>query len=156
MSDIEISENSVLSQNYKIKSYTLMAVLMLLVLGVLFMVGQFGPDFFALLIFLVIMFVPVILLLKDRLIPILPSLISDNLLEIDHSNKEKNNINFNTSKYTKELGLYIMIVVFLIGSVVFLKKGYKNIDTYKSIYKILGSLVCTIMGGIILLEVDYV
>jgi hypothetical protein len=156
MSDIEISENSVLSQNYKIKSYTLMAVLILLVLGVLFMVGQFGPDFFALLVFLVIMFVPVILLLKDRLIPILPSLISDNLLEIDHSNKEKNNINFNTSKYTKELGLYIMIVVFLIGSVVFLKKGYNNIDSYKSIYKILGGLACTIMAGIILLEVDYV
>jgi hypothetical protein len=156
MSDIEISENSVLSQNYKIKSYTLMAVLMLLVLGVLFMVGQFGPDFFALLIFLIIMFVPVILLLKDRLIPILPSFISDNLLEIDHVNEEKNNINFNTSKYTKELGLYIMIVVFLIGSVVFLKKGYNNIDDHKSIYKILGSLACIIISGVILLEVDYV
>ena len=156
MSDIEISEKLIISQNYKIKSYTLMVILILLVLGVLFMVGQFGPDFFALLIFLLIMFVPVILLLKDRLIPILPSLISDNLLEIDHSNKETNNINFNTSKYTKELGLYIMIVIFLIGSVVFLKKGYNNIDDHKSIYKILGSLACIIISGVILLEVDYV
>ena len=156
MSDIEISETFTLSNNYKIKSYTLMVILLLLILGVLFMVGQFGPDFFALLIFLIIMFIPVILLLKDKLIPILPKLISDNLLEIDHKEPEVNKINYSVSKYIKELGLYIMISVMLIGSLVFLKTGNDNIDNQSSIYKILGSLVCIIIGGIILLEVDYV
>ena len=156
MSDIEISETFTLSNNYKIKSYTLMVILILLILGVLFMVGQFGPDFFALLIFLIIMFIPVILLLKDKLIPILPKLISDNLLEIDHKETEVNKINYSVSKYIKELGLYIMISVMLIGSLVFLKTGNDNLDTQSSIYKILGSLVCIIIGGIILLEVDYV
>ena len=102
------------------------------------------------------MFIPVILLLKDKLIPILPKLISDNLLEIDHKETEVNKINYSVSKYIKELGLYIMISVMLIGSLVFLKTGNDNLDTQSSIYKILGSLVCIIIGGIILLEVDYV
>ena len=52
--------------------------------------------------------------------------------------------------------LYIIIVILLIGSIVFLKKGHDKLDETKSLIKIMGGLVCTVIAGCILLEVDYI
>ena len=102
------------------------------------------------------MAIPVILLLRDKLILVLPDFLSSRLIEIDHSEEEKNKVAFNPSKYTKQVGLYIIVSILLIGGGVFLNKGNELLKEYKSIYKILGALVCVVMAGSILLEIDYI
>jgi len=156
MSDITINETLKKNPEYRIKSYTMTLLLIVIIIGFVLLVGAFGPDFFAILIFLIIMAIPVILLLRNKLINVLPSFLSNNLLEIDHRDKQKNYVNYNTSKYTKQVGLYIMIVFMLIGAGLFLKKGNSEIEEWKSLYKILGGLICLIIGGSILLEIDYI
>jgi hypothetical protein len=152
----KISETLVQSPNYKIKSYTMFTVFILLIIGFVLLVGVLGPDFFAIIFFLFIMAIPVLILFRDKFINILPSFISDNLLEIDHSTETKNKIQFNPSKYTKQVGLYLIIVILLIGAIVFLKKGHDKLDEKKSITKIMGGLICIVVAGSILLEVDYI
>lgn len=160
MSDLQLSETIKQDPEYKIKSYTMVVVLVTIIIGFLLTIGRFGPDFFAILVFFVIMLIPVILLLRNKLVNVLPKIISDNLLEIDHSEEKKNLVKFNPSRYTKQLGMYIMIVILLIGSIFFLKKSMDGLKDNKIgekiIYKILGSLICTVIAGIILLEIDYV
>jgi hypothetical protein len=160
MSDIQLSDTIKQEPKYRIKSYTMVVVLIAIIIGFLLAVGRFGPDFFAILIFFVIMLIPVILLLRNKLVNILPTIISDNLLEIDHTEEKQYAVKFNPSRYTKQVGMYIMIVILLIGSLFFLKKSKDGLKDDKGgkkiIYKILGGLVCTTIAGVILLEIDYV
>ena len=106
------------------------------------------------------MLIPVILLLRNKLVNILPTIISDNLLEIDHSEEKQSNVKFNPSRYTKQVGMYIMIVILLVGAIFFLKKSRDGLKDEtigaKIIYKILGGVVCTTIAGVILLEIDYI
>ena len=156
MSNINLLENATSNPRYRMKSYTMTIILVALIIGFIILVGIFGPDFFALFIFLLIMAIPVILLLRDKLILVLPDFLSSRLIEIDHSEEEKNKVAFNPSKYTKQVGLYIIVSILLIGGGVFLNKGNELLKEYKSIYKILGALVCVVMAGSILLEIDYI
>ena len=156
MSNINILESVKSNPRYRIKSYAMTIILVALVIGFILLVGIFGPDFFALFIFLLIMAIPVILLLRDKLINVLPEFLSSRLIEIDHSDEKKKNITFNPSKYTKQVGLYIIVSILLIGGGIFLNKGNELLKEYKSIYKILGALVCVVMAGSILLEIDYI
>jgi hypothetical protein len=152
----KVSETLVQSPNYKIKSYTMFTVFILVIIGFVLLVGVLGPDFFAIIFFLFIMAIPVLILFRNKFINILPSFLADNLLEIDHSKDKKNTIKFNPSKYTKQVGLYLIIVILLIGAIVFLKKGNDKLDEKKSIIKIMGALICIVTAGSILLEVDYI
>jgi hypothetical protein len=152
----KVSETLVQSPKYKIKSYTMFTVFILVIIGFVLLVGVLGPDFFAIIFFLFIMAIPVLILFRDKFISILPSFLSNNLLEIDHSAEKKNTIKFNPSKYTKQVGLYIIIGILLIGAIVFLKKANDKIDEKKIIMKIMGGLICIVVAGSILLEVDYV
>tara|TARA_B110000967_G_C18854805_1_gene546600 strand:+ start:499 stop:966 length:468 start_codon:yes stop_codon:yes gene_type:complete len=152
----KVSETLVQSPKYKIKSYTMFTVFILVIIGFVLLVGVLGPDFFAIIFFLFIMVIPVLILFRDKFINILPSFLSNNLLEIDHSPDKKNTIKFNPSKYTKQVGLYIIIVILLIGAIVFLKKANDKIDEKKIIMKIMGGLICIVVAGSILLEVDYI
>ena len=154
MSDIKLSEHLIKNQEYKIKSYTFMTILILIVIGFIFMIGMFGPDFFALTIFLFIFSIPVILLFKQKIANILPKFVSDKLLEIDDGVAPKRNIKFNISTYVKEIAHYIIICVILIGSGIFLKKSNSDFTDNKCIYKIFGALILTIISGIILLEIN--
>jgi hypothetical protein len=152
----KVSETLVESSKYKIKSYTMFTVFILLIIGFVLLVGVLGPDFFAIIFFLFIMAIPVLILFRNKFINLLPSFVSDNLLEIDHSTEKKNTIQFNPSKYTKQVGLYLIIVILLIGAIVFLKKGHDKLEVKKSIIKIMGALICIVIAGCILLEVDYI
>lgn len=154
MSDIEISQELRKNPTYRIKSYTMLLVCLLLLFGTIFMIGTFGPDFFALLIFLLIFSIPVILLLRNKLVHILPSFIGDSLLEIDHDSKPKRKITYSISQYAKEIGLYIMIIILLIGAFFLLRDGYRILHEKESIKKILGSMLCVTIAGVILLEID--
>jgi len=179
MSDIKIASSLKENETYRIKSYTMLFVIILLVIGCLLMVGKLGPDFFAIILFLFIMMIPLILIFKDKLRDVLPDIISDNLFEVDHSTETKK-IEYNLSKMMTQIGLYITIFILFIGSGFFLSSGNKIIsdekvkaatvnvkdlknpftDDYmtkeypKSIYKILGSLFFITVSGIIILELD--
>jgi len=152
----KVSETLVEPSKYKIKSYTMFTVFILLIIGFVLLVGVLGPDFFAILFFLFIMAIPVLILFRNKFINLLPNFISTNLLEIDHSTDKKNTIKFNPSKYTKQVGLYLIIVILLVGAIIFLKKGHDKLEVKKSIIKIMGGLVCIVIAGCILLEVDYI
>ena len=160
MSDLQLSQTIKEEPEYKIKSYTVVVVLVSIIIGFLLAIGRFGPDFFAIIVFFVIMLIPVVLLLRNKLVHILPTIISDNLLEIDHSEEKQHKIAFNPSRYTKQVGMYIMIVILIIGALFFILKSKNSLDDEKIgkkvIYKILGGLLCTVIAGVILLEIDYV
>lgn len=179
MSDIKIASSLKDNEIYRIKSYTILFVIILLVIGCLLMVGKLGPDFFAIILFLFIMMIPLILIFKDKLITVLPNFVSDNLFEVDHS-ESTNKIEYNLSKLMTQIGLYISIIILCIGSSFFLYKGHIIIsdekvksanlnvkdlkkpfmDEYmtkeypKALYKILGSLFFITVSGIIILEID--
>ena len=52
--------------------------------------------------------------------------------------------------------ILLAIVILLIGAIVFLKKANDKIDEKKIIMKIMGGLICIVVAGSILLEVDYI
>lgn len=154
MSDIKLSEHIKTNTEYKIKSYTFFGILILILIGFLLMIGKFGPDFFALLVFLLIFSIPVILLFRNKLTNILPEFISKNLLEIDNSKTKEKKIKFSISKYVKEVAIYIMVCILLIGSGILIKNANSDFTDKKCMYKILGAVSCSIIAGIVLLEID--
>lgn len=152
-SNITLIESSKRSPKMKFKSYISMTVLVLIVLLFIYMLGRIGPDFFAMLIFLLILSFPVLVLLRHKLVGFLPKTISDNLLEIDSDLDESKTRKFSISLYTKQSGMYIIVAALCIQSIVLLNNAKKNIPQKDSIYKILGSAVSLIIAGIITLEV---
>ena len=83
ISGVQIDE--IVSQNPKtrIKSYLRLILLFLVLFGVLFIVGSFVPEFLVLFVFLLLMSAPVILLMRNKVVGILPDFIGNSLLEID-------------------------------------------------------------------------
>ena len=145
---------------YRFKSYTAVIILVLLGFCFLIMVGTLGPDVFGLAIFSVIIALPVIILFRHKFISFLPSVISDNLLEIDHDIEKrkqlKATIKFNVSKLAKEIAIYIIIVLLIIGGCLQLKSANDSLPEKKTIVKILGAFLCFTIGGIAILDLDTV
>lgn len=153
-SNISLIESSKRSPKMKFKSYISVAVLVLIILLFIFMLGRIGPDFFAMLIFLLILSFPLLVLLRHKLVGFLPKTISDNLLEIDSDLDESETRKFSVSLYTKQAGMYIIVVALCIQAIVLLNNARKNIPQKDSIYKLLGSAASLIVAGIITLEVS--
>ena len=152
-SNITLIESSKKSHKMKFKSYVSVAVLTLLFLLFIFMLGRIGPDFFAIVIFLFVISIPIIILLRHKLAGLLPKAISDNLLEIDADLDESEGRKYSISLYTKQAGMYIIVAALCIQSVILLNNAKKNLAKRETVYKILGSAVSLIIAGIIVLEV---
>ena len=156
MSNIKLSESNNVYNNYKIKSFTGYAVLILLVIGTLFLSGTLGPNFFVVVLFVLILLVPIIIIFRKNLISILPKPVADNLLEIDlkHEEAKKQKKNYKISKVTKEIGVYFLVTVLLIASGIQLYISKQAIKDKKSLYTILGAAVCIIISGVLILEFE--
>ena len=152
-SNITLIESSKKSHKMKFKSYVSVAVLTLLFLLFIFMLGRIGPDFFAIVIFLFVISIPIIILLRHKLAGLLPKVISDNLLEIDADLDESEGRKYSISLYTKQAGMYIIVAALCIQSVILLNNAKKNLAKREAVYKILGSTASLIIAGIIVLEV---
>ena len=152
-SNITLIESSKKSHKMKFKSYVSVAVLTLLFLLFIFMLGKIGPDFFAIVIFLFVISIPIIILLRHKLAGLLPKVISDNLLEIDTDLDESEGRKYSISLYTKQAGMYIIVAALCIQSVILLNNAKKNLAKREAVYKILGSAASLIIAGIIVLEV---
>lgn len=153
-SNITLIESSKKSPKMKFKSYTSMVVVSLLVLLFIFMLGRIGPDFFAILVFLLIISFPVLILLRHKLVGFLPKVISDNLLEIDSDLDESQNKKYSVSLYVKQSAMYIIVVGLCIQGIVLINSARKDITQKNSIYKILGSVVSIVIAGIITIEIS--
>ena len=152
-SNIAIIESPKKQVKMKFKSYVSVVVFILLVLLFIFMLGRIGPDFFAVIVFLVVISIPVIVLLRHQLVGLLPKPITDNLLEIDADLDGGERKTYRLELHVKQIGMYIVIAALCVQSIVLLKNAKKNLAQKNSIYKILGSAVSLTIAGIINLEI---
>jgi len=143
------------SPGKRFKSYTIGVIFVLIIIGCVFFIGTIGSDFFALLIFLLIISIPVLILFRKKLLNILPNFISNSLLEIDEEDKNENiNPQFSISKWVKEAAIYITIVLLLITSIIIFIDFRKKINKKKTVYKIIGGLLCIVLAGMLLLDIE--
>ena len=158
MSDIKLSESNTSSQNYKIKSFTGYAILILLVIGALLLSGKLGPNFFVVVLFVLIVLIPVFIIFRKNLVNVLPKPLADNLLEIDERQEEakKQKKVYEIKRVTREIGMYILVTVLLLGAFFQLYLTKYSIKEKKSLYTIFGALACIILSGVIILEFEHI
>tara|TARA_B100000886_G_scaffold314471_1_gene251772 strand:+ start:13 stop:504 length:492 start_codon:yes stop_codon:yes gene_type:complete len=138
---------------YRIKSILTIIVLVLILVGVIFFMGTILPEFFVFIIFLLILSLPILLLLRQKIYDFVPTFIKDSLLEIDDSDKVEKKPTSISRKYKQILALVFVTLLF-IGSGNYLNKFRINIGERKSITKFLGSFVCIVLAGITLLDIE--
>ena len=104
--EVIIKENP----KYKIKSTLTMIVLLLLFIGIIFFMGTIIPEFFVFIIFLLILSLPVIMLLRQKIYDFVPLFIKTSLLEIDNV-EEGNTQHINVSKkYKQFLAIFFLAI----------------------------------------------
>lgn len=138
----------------KVKSYLTLIILILLLVGLVFFMGTIVPEFFVLLVFLLVIGLPVIILIRKKIYNILPTVIKDSLIEIDNTQENNSNKNYSVSLFWKQVLMFVFIVLLIIGSLNYLKKFKNKLEEKKSITKFLGSYVCAVIAGVTLLELE--
>lgn len=154
ISGVQIDE--VVSQNPKtrIKSYLRLILLFLVLFGVLFIVGSFVPEFLVLFVFLLLMSAPVILLMRNKVVGILPDFIGNSLLEIDNRSEEEKKPNYSVSLYYKQALSIVFSVLLFAGGINYLRQFIKQYTEKKSIMKFLASFICLTLAGLTALELE--
>ena len=153
-SNITLIESSKKTTKMKFKSYVSVVVIILLFFLFVYMLGRIGPDFFAMVVFLFVISIPVLVLLRHKLVGLLPTPFVNNLLEIDADLDDENNRKYSISLFTKQSGMYIIVGALCIQSILLLNNAKTNLSKRDTIYKILGSAVSLIIAGIIILEIS--
>lgn len=170
--NIKISEYQKTAPEHRFKSYTLLIIIIAIIGGLIFITGKYGPDFFGLIIFFIIILMPVFVLFRNQLAFILPKRVGDILLDVDDKSRDslefdldiekpplsreeiiENIKDFEFPKLLKQIFKYIIIVLLMIGSVMLLKKA--NIEYMiknEGLIKILGSFLCLCIAGTILIN----
>ena len=147
--------NVIVKENpkYKVKSVLTIIVLVLLIIGIIIFMGTIIPEVFVFIIFILIMSLPIIILLRQKIYNMVPVFMKNSLLEIDKSEEGKTEVINVSKKYKKVLALVFTFLLFL-GSLNYLNKFNKQIAEKKSITKFLGSFVCIVISGITMLELE--
>jgi hypothetical protein len=157
--EIKISEYLKDNPTHRFKSYTIVIVFIVIILGLVFLTGAYGPDFFGFVIFIVIVSFPVLILFKYKLVSILPKSLSDKIIDMDYDDTKQIELDvnikkFRTPKLVKEILVYVVIILLMVGSILLMKKAHEEYILKSSVIYILGSLVCLIIAGITLLDID--
>ena len=63
---------------------------------------------------------------------------------------------YQPSRIVKEIGMYMLVTVLLIGAGLQLYVSKKAIKEKKAVYAIFGALACIIVAGVIILEFEHV
>jgi hypothetical protein len=140
------------TQKYKIKSFVYFIIVIALLLLVFVFLGGIGNDFFGLMIFLIMMILPVLMLFRNKLPSVMPEFLANSLFEIDYS-AEQSLSPYSISLRNQQYAKLFSIVVLIIGAIVLIADYRKKLGDKMVFYKIMGSLVCLIMAGIILSDV---
>ena len=69
LNDITMDSYIRKSPGKRFKSYTIGVIFTLIIIGCIFFIGTIGSDFFALLIFLLIISIPILILFRKKLLP---------------------------------------------------------------------------------------
>ena len=133
--EIKISEYLKKNPVHRFKSYTIIIIVIVLILGLVFLTGAYGPDFFGIVIFLLIVSMPVIILFRYKLASILPKSISDNLLDIHHDDYKLKDLYAADSAFMTGTAAEIQLIKCIRKKkfnkkskiINFLKKEYENI-----------------------------
>jgi len=151
-----VQMNSIIKEEpkTKVKSYLTLIMLILILVALVFFMGTIVPEFFVLLVFLLVLGLPVIILLRKKIYNILPTVIKDSLIEIDHNQENESTQSYSVSLFWKQILIIIFIVLLIIGSINYLKKFKNKLEEKKSITKFLGSYVCAVIAGVTLLEIE--
>ena len=152
LDNIKIEEIRKGTHKYKIKSYVYFIIVLALLLLVFVFLGGIGNDFFGLMIFLIMMILPVLMLFRNKLPNVMPEFLANSLFEIDFS-EEQNLSPYSISLRNQQYAKIFSVVVLIIGALVLIADYRKKIADKMSFYKIMGSLGCLIMAGIILSDV---
>ena len=140
------------THKYKIKSYVYFIIVIALLLLVFVFLGGIGNDFFGLMIFLIMMLLPVLMLFRNKLPSVMPEFLANSLFEIDYS-AEQSVSPYSISLRNQQYAKLFSIVVLIIGAIVLIADYRKKLGDKMVFYKIMGSLACLIMAGIILSDV---
>lgn len=156
--NIKLSESNDAAQKYKLKSFTGYAILILLVIGALFVSNKLGPNFFVVVLFILIVLIPIFIIFRKNLAYVLPKPLTDNLLEIDESIEETKRSKrvYKTKRINREIGMYFLASVLLLGAGLQLYLTKYSINEKKSLYTIFGALACIILSGVIILEFEHI
>ena len=158
MSDIKLSESNSPAEKYKLKSLMGYVILIIIIIGVLLISGKLGPNFFVVILFILIVLIPVFIIFRKNLVHVLPKPLTDNLLEIDERQEEnkKKRRPYKIKRITREIGMYVLVTVLLIGALFQLYITRKAIKDKKSLYTIFGALGCIVLAGVIILEFEHI
>ena len=140
------------TSKYKIKSYVYFIITIALLLLVFVFLGGIGNDFFGLMLFLMMMILPVLMLFRNKLPSVMPEFLSNSLFEIDYS-AEQSISPYSISLRNQQYGKIFSIVVLILGAIVLIADYRKKIGDKMVFFKIMGSLLCLIIAGIILSDV---
>ena len=152
LDNIKIEEIRKGTHKYKIKSYVYFIIVLALLLLVFVFLGGIGNDFFGLMIFLIMMILPVLMLFRNKLPSVMPEFLANSLFEIDFS-EEQNLSPYSISLRNQQYAKIFSVTVLIIGGLVLIADYRNKIADKMSFYKIMGSLGCLIMAGIILSDV---
>ena len=170
--NIKISEYQKKAPEHRFKSYTILIIVIAIVGGLLFVTGKYGPDFFGLVVFFIIILMPVFVLFRSQLAFILPKRVGDILLDVDDRNRnslefdldiEKPPLSreeivdkikdFDFPKLLKQIFKYVIIILLMVGSIMLLKKANNEyMVKNEGLIKIVGSFLCLCIAGTLLLN----
>jgi hypothetical protein len=151
LNDLKIDTIRKGTVKYRIKSYIYFMLLLLIVFIVFILLGGIGNDFFGLIIFLIVMLMPVLLLFRNKMPSVLPDFIANSVYEIDNR-PETELAPYQISQRNKEYAMIFSIVILIIGSIVLIADYRNNIGDKMCIFKIMGSVICLIVSGIMVGE----
>jgi hypothetical protein len=154
LSQIEIKEYERKGTTTVIKSYSLMALLILLFIGILFFIGTLTPEFFVFIVFILLMSLPLIIIFRKKFYNILPVFVKNSLLEIDERDDEEKPTNYSVSTYWIQVLKIIFVILLCLCSIIFLNKFRKNYGEIKSIKKMLSSVLIIVIAGIVITDLN--
>lgn len=155
ITDVQINSIQSSTKEYKIKSIFKFSLLIIVLLAIIMIMGRYLPEFFVLIVFLLILSMPVIILLRKKLYGIVPDFVKDSFLEIDQQieNKNKQKKNYVTRFY-KQIVLIIFVFFLFAGGLYNLLAFNREFENKKSITKFLGAFVCIVISGIAATELS--
>lgn len=163
--DIDLKSVNSTGKITMIKYHVFIIMLIIIIVGFLVIVGKFGSNGVAFFIFIIFLLIPVIVMYRNSLPDYIPgplrALISDNIVPSKAEKKK----NLQVSKITKQIFIVVSIVLLIIGCVILLSNISPDLQMgvekeisleNDTLTKIMATLTCAIIAGILVLKLPYI
>jgi len=163
--DITLSEVPQKKGQIKMMKYHVFIIIVaLVVIGFIVIVGKFGSNGLAFFIFITFLLIPVIVMYGNKLPNYIPgplgSLISGN--EVEKPNKKSKKI---VSKMGKQIFMIVSIILLITGCIILMSNINNDLKhnvpkeislENETFTRIMMSLLCAIIAGVLLLKLTYI